>query len=73
MLGTIPEYRRLGVAGMLIGWGTEQADRDNLECFVDSSDKGRIVYEKFGFIGQKPFQIPGQDYTQTSYIRPARI
>ncbi|CZR52652.1 uncharacterized protein PAC_02529 [Phialocephala subalpina] len=72
MLGTLPEYRRLGVASMLIGWATEQADRDGLECFVDASDKGRPAYEKFGFLGKEPFEIPGLGFACTTYIRPAK-
>jgi hypothetical protein len=31
MLGTIPEYRRLGVENMLVKWGVDLADRDELE------------------------------------------
>ena len=70
MLGTISSYRRLGVANKLVGWGVKLADQDKLECFVDASDQGRLVYEKFGFVGQKPFLIPGENFTCTSYIRP---
>jgi len=72
MLGTIPEYRKLGAATMLMQWAVEQADRDNLECFVDASDKGRPVYEKFGFSPEEPFEVPGTGFTCTTYIRPAK-
>jgi GNAT superfamily N-acetyltransferase len=41
MLGTLPEYRRLGVASMVVEWGVELADRDGLECFVGASDQGK--------------------------------
>jgi hypothetical protein len=72
MLGTLDEYRRLGVATMLMQWGVEQADRDKLECFVDASDKGRPVYEKFGFFPEEPFLVPALGFTCTTYIRPAK-
>jgi GNAT superfamily N-acetyltransferase len=72
MLGTIPEYRKLGVAARLMEWGVEQADRDRLECFVDASDKGRPVYEKYGFFPEEPFVVPGAGFTCTTYIRPTR-
>ncbi|KAN0112425.1 acyl-CoA N-acyltransferase [Hyaloscypha variabilis] len=72
MLGTLPEYRRLGVAAMLMRWVVERTDRDKLECFIDASDKGIPVYEKFGFFPKEPFVIPGMGFTCTTYIRPAR-
>lgn len=72
MLGTIPEYRRQGVASMLVGWGTDLADRFGVEAFVDASDQGKPVYVKFGFEPQEPFQIPGEDFTCTCYLRPAK-
>ena len=72
MLGTLPEYRRLGVAAMLMRWGVERTDRDKLECFIDASDKGIPVYEKFGFFPKEPFVVPGMGFTCTTYIRPAR-
>ncbi len=72
MLGTSASYRRLGIANMLVGWGVTLADQDKLECFVDASDEGKPVYEKFGFVGQEPFLIPGETFTCTSYIRPAK-
>lgn len=72
MLGTIPEYRKLGIAAMLIEWGLKQADEDNLERFVDASDKGRPVYKKYGFLPEEPFEVPGTGFTCTTYIRPAK-
>jgi hypothetical protein len=72
MLGTIPDYRRLGVANMLVKWGVDLADRDKLKCFVDASDEGRPVYNKFGFLPEEPFTIEGEGFTCTSYVRPAK-
>jgi GNAT superfamily N-acetyltransferase len=72
MLGTLPEYRKLGVASFLVDWAIEQADRDKLECFVDASEKGVPVYKKYGFLPEEPFEVPGTGFTCTSYIRPAK-
>jgi hypothetical protein len=72
MLSTIPEYRRLGVTNMLVKWGVDLADRDELECFVDASDEGRPVYKKFGFLLEEPFTIEGEGFTCASYVRPAK-
>jgi len=72
MLGTIPEYRKLGVASMLMQWGIERTDRDKLECFIDASEKGVPVYEKFGFLPKESFVVPGMGFICTTYIRPAK-
>ena len=72
MLGTIPEYGRLGLASMLVGWGVDLADQDKLECFVDASDQGVPVYEKFGFLRQDTFTMPVENFSVTSYSRPVR-
>ena len=31
-------------------WGCELADKKNLECFVESTEDGRALYESMGFI-----------------------
>ena len=72
MLGTLPSYRRKGVASLLVDWGVQQADRDGLGCFVDASDEGVPVYRKFGFVGQVPFEVEGAGFSCTSYVRPAK-
>jgi predicted N-acetyltransferase YhbS len=72
MLGTIPEYRRQGVASMLVGWGADLADRDGVEAFVDASDQGKPVYAKFDFEPQTPFIVPGETFACTCYLRPAK-
>ena len=35
---------------MLMDWGCELADEKNLECFVESTDAGRPLYESKGFV-----------------------
>ncbi|KAG0646333.1 hypothetical protein D0Z07_8090 [Hyphodiscus hymeniophilus] len=71
MLGTIPAYQRRGVGSMLVGWGTNLADRDGVEAYVEASDQGRAVYAKHGFQPLEPFTIPGEDFQVTCFLRPA--
>jgi hypothetical protein len=72
MIGTISEYTRSEVTAMLIEWAIEQSNQDELECFIDASDKGRPVYEKFGFCLGKLFEFPGVGLTCTTYMKPAK-
>jgi hypothetical protein len=46
--------------------------RTNFECFVDASDNGRPVYEKFGFFPEERFVVPGAGFNCRTYIRPAK-
>ncbi|OGM51085.1 hypothetical protein ABOM_000373 [Aspergillus bombycis] len=49
MLGTHTDYRKMGAARMLIGWGCQMADQEGALAYIDASTDGRPVYEKFGF------------------------
>lgn len=46
MLGVHEDYQRQGIAGSLILWGTEQADKDGLDTFLHGSEKGQPYYIK---------------------------
>ena len=46
---THPEYRRHGVGRMLMDWGLERADRLGLETYVDATEEGKKLYDKYGF------------------------
>ncbi|KAE8333724.1 acyl-CoA N-acyltransferase [Aspergillus sergii] len=50
MLGTHTDYRKMGAARMLIGWGCQMADQEGAFAYIDASAEGRPVYEKFGFV-----------------------
>ncbi|KAH7156575.1 hypothetical protein EDB81DRAFT_787427 [Dactylonectria macrodidyma] len=43
------KYEGLGIGSQLIRWGTEQADRHGVFCWVHSSEAGRHLFEKNGF------------------------
>jgi predicted GNAT family N-acyltransferase len=34
---------------MLVEWGIEEADSLNLPCYLEASEFGRPLYERFGF------------------------
>ncbi|TVY86359.1 hypothetical protein LAWI1_G007978 [Lachnellula willkommii] len=44
-----PEYRKRGVGSLLMEWGVAVADKLNLESFIEATDSGRFLYEKFGY------------------------
>lgn len=45
MLGTHEDYQRNGIAASLIKWGTDQADKDGLETYLDGSEIGQPYYK----------------------------
>jgi aminocarboxymuconate-semialdehyde decarboxylase len=57
-----PAFQRRGVAGKLVQWGLEEAQkRGNLECTTEGSAMGRAVYRKLGFkdegVGDIVFEV----------------
>ena len=74
MLCTLPEYRKLGVARLLIEWGCQKADGEGKEAYVDASDAEKPVYMTFGFEQQKPLvlELDGDSVTCTSFLRPVK-
>ncbi|KAH9860352.1 hypothetical protein J1614_011683 [Plenodomus biglobosus] len=49
ILVTDPEHHRRGAGSMLLNWGLEQADKDNLPAFLESSLLARPLYASLGF------------------------
>ncbi|KAH7118935.1 acyl-CoA N-acyltransferase [Dendryphion nanum] len=48
-LVTHPDHHRRGAGGLLIKWGIEEADRRNVECYLEASPMGVPLYERYGF------------------------
>lgn len=49
-----PAFQRRGVAGKLVAWGLEEAQRrGGLECTTEASPMGRVVYKRLGFRAEK--------------------
>lgn len=50
MCAVDPAFQRRGIAGKLVQWGLDEAQRrDGLECTTEASVMGRVVYLKKGF------------------------
>ncbi len=49
MLATHTDYRRMGAARLLLEWGCRVADQDGVPVYIDASQAGKPVYERFGF------------------------
>jgi GNAT superfamily N-acetyltransferase len=65
MLFTHPKHHRRGAGAMLLKWGIDQADKLELECYLESSVEGRALYERFGFKVLKEFR-----FNMTGFGRP---
>lgn len=57
-----PIYQQRGIASALIQWGTAQADRDGVACWVHSSDTGWRAFEKNGFKEERRLELELDDY-----------
>ncbi|KAI8313804.1 hypothetical protein K4K61_006642 [Colletotrichum sp. SAR11_59] len=49
ILFTIPEYRRRGAASLVMDWGVGRADCMGLDVYIEASEGGKLLYEKYGF------------------------
>ncbi|PQE16965.1 hypothetical protein CJF30_00003647 [Rutstroemia sp. NJR-2017a BBW] len=57
-LATDPEAQRRGAGSMLVKWGVDMADSMNGETYLEATEMGRPVYEKFGFCVLDTFDAP---------------
>ncbi|KAF5027411.1 hypothetical protein F66182_488 [Fusarium sp. NRRL 66182] len=55
LICTHADWQGRGAAGLLLRWGLERADAEQLPAFLEATRKGLPIYEKFGF------QTRGQD------------
>jgi len=72
MLGTLPEYQGLGAGTLLVKWGCDAADEEGVEAFVDASEAGKGLYEKYGFVEKDGWTMPGESFRVASLLRPAK-
>ncbi|KAF4462553.1 GNAT family acetyltransferase [Fusarium albosuccineum] len=49
ILYTHPDYRRQGVADLIMNWGKQKADEMGVEMWLDATEYGVPVYKKHGF------------------------
>ncbi|PSK55329.1 hypothetical protein B9Z65_2718 [Elsinoe australis] len=53
ILATDPEYHRRGIGGMHLRWGLGEADRLGVVGYLEGSDDGVPLYERYGFVGRE--------------------
>ncbi|KAF1948180.1 hypothetical protein CC80DRAFT_599855 [Byssothecium circinans] len=76
VLVTDPMHHRRGAGAQLVKWGLERADRAQLPSYLESSEKGRLLYARLGFetVYEKVFDLEkyGLSGTEAStvMIRP---
>ncbi|KAI9668291.1 MAG: hypothetical protein M1821_001111 [Bathelium mastoideum] len=61
-LAAKPAHHRKGAASMLLKWGIERSDGAGLPIYLESSKKGKPVYEKFGFEILRVLEIDLEKY-----------
>ncbi|KAI5466833.1 acyl-CoA N-acyltransferase [Mariannaea sp. PMI_226] len=49
MIVTYPHAQRKGVGSALMQYGVERADEDGWVCYLNASEDGKPLYERFGF------------------------
>ncbi|KAL7936373.1 acyl-CoA N-acyltransferase [Trichoderma chlorosporum] len=49
LLHTDPDHQRRGAGGLCLKWGAAEADRLGLVSYLEASEEGRPLYEKYGF------------------------
>ncbi|KAF3401931.1 hypothetical protein F1880_009790 [Penicillium rolfsii] len=63
VLATLPEYRGYGIGSALIKQGLEEGAKNGLTDFwLESSNDGHSLYEKFGFRDVEPIVIDLEKY-----------
>lgn len=50
ILFTLPRYRGKGAGTLLMEWGIQKGDEMGVEMWVDATEFGRHLYEKYGFV-----------------------
>ena len=72
LIGTRPEAQGQGAAGMLIRWGLEQADEAGMRCFLDATQMGKPIYERYGFKAVRHVVFAEGNVRQDCMIREPR-
>ncbi|KAG8626935.1 hypothetical protein KVT40_005880 [Elsinoe batatas] len=77
ILATDPEYHRRGIGGMHLRWGLAEADRLNVVAYLEGSDDGVPLYERYGFEGKERLPFDSKKFVAKGMehlimIRPAK-
>ncbi|KAJ9131789.1 hypothetical protein NKR23_g11554 [Pleurostoma richardsiae] len=72
LIATRAGYQGKGAGGMLIRWGTDRADEEGLESYLDATPEGKPVYERYGFRELETLRFFGGKYAQCFMIRDVK-
>lgn len=59
-----PNHQRKGVGSLLVNWGVQKADELGIECFVEATDPGSMLYQKFGFTNLMKVLVDAENGTK---------
>ena len=63
VLATLPQYRGNGIGSALVALGLDEARKAGLtEFFLQASEDGHDVYEKFGFVDVEEIPVDLKQY-----------
>jgi GNAT superfamily N-acetyltransferase len=62
LLFTHPDHYRRGVGRLLTRWGTEKADENGLDCYIESSVEGKPLYVREGFVERREIAFSMKEY-----------
>jgi predicted N-acetyltransferase YhbS len=73
LIATIEEYKGRGAGSLMMRYGCDMADKDELETYVDASEEGYPMYLKYGFILKREEVMPdASGYIQRHLVRSAK-
>lgn len=62
ILATDPAFHRRGIGAMQLKWGLDEADRLGVEAYLEASQAGRPLYERWGFKVIKPLDFDSREW-----------
>ncbi|KAE9366295.1 acyl-CoA N-acyltransferase [Stipitochalara longipes BDJ] len=70
-LASAHEHKGRGIGSMLVQWGCDRADEEDVEIYVETNRAVLPLYKKFGFIVQDTLAMPGGfGYEEFFLVRP---
>ncbi len=64
---THPSHQGRGAGAQLLRWGTDLADKDGLQCYVESSPAGYPLFQKYDFADVTEMEIELNKYKKHGY------
>ena len=69
MLAVLEKDQGKGAGKMLIQWGQQRAATDGVRAYLDSTEHGKPVYEKLGFLTGPEWNIDYSKYGVSHWNR----